>query len=52
MIIKYNLYLKGFKKCILKYWNVFKNDEICKELFINEFIIVYSKYKNIGEMII
>lgn len=52
MITKYNPHLKGLKKRILKYWNVLKNDEICKELFTNEPIIAYSKHKNIGEMII
>lgn len=52
MITKYNPHFKGLKKRILKYWNVLKNDEICKELFTKEPIIAYSKHKNIGEMII
>ena len=52
MITKYNPYVKGLKKRLLKHWNILQTDTICKELFIDEPIIAYSKHKNIGEMII
>lgn len=52
MIIKYNLSFKGLRGCILKYWNKMIIDLNCRDLFKLELIIVYSKYKNVGDILI
>lgn len=39
IITKYNPYLKGLKKRILKYCTAIMNDAICKTIFTNKYII-------------
>ena len=51
MITKYNPHIKGIKKRILKHWKLLQNDHICKEIFVSEPIIAYSKHKSIGDLI-
>lgn len=53
MITNYNPRIKGFKKCILRYWKEIKPDTRCKEILTSEPIInAYCKDKSIGDMTI
>ena len=52
MVTKFNPYIKGLKRRIMKYWKDMQSDPKCKEIFKSEPIVAYSKHRNIGETII
>ena len=48
---KYNPCIRKIKQCLVKYWQLLKHNEICRDLFTKEPIIAYKKHRNLGDIL-